>query len=35
MIVFLRSLDCNPEPRVQNYCDYLKAKNINYIIVVS
>ena len=33
MIVFLRSLDCNPDPRVQKYCDYLYANNINYRIV--
>lgn len=32
MIVFLRSLDCNPDPRVQKYCDYLVNENIDYRI---
>ena len=33
MVVFLRSLDCNPDPRVQKYCDYLSSKDINYHIL--
>lgn len=32
MVVFLRSLDCQPDPRVQKYCDFLKAKEIPYCI---
>lgn len=32
MVVFLRSLDCQPDPRVQKYCDYLTKANINYHI---
>ena len=32
MVVFLRSLDCNPDPRVQKYCDYLAKENIDYHI---
>lgn len=33
MIVFLRSLDCNPDPRVQKYCDYLEEEKIDYHIL--
>lgn len=33
MVVFLRSLDCNPDPRVQKYCDYLDGEKINYHIL--
>ena len=33
MVVFLRSLDCNPDPRVQKYCDYLMKENIDYHIL--
>lgn len=33
MVVFLRSLDCNPDPRVQKYCDYLSKKNLSYRIL--
>ena len=32
MIVFLRSLDCNPDPRVQKYCDYLTGEGLDYQI---
>lgn len=32
MIIFLRSIDCNPDPRVQKYCDYLAKENIDYCI---
>lgn len=32
MVVFLRSLDCQPDPRVQKYCDYLAEANANYHI---
>lgn len=33
MVVFLRSIDCNPDPRVQKYCDYLKEKELDYRIL--
>lgn len=33
MVIFLRSLDCNPDPRVQKYCDYLMKENIDYHIL--
>lgn len=33
MVVFLRSLDCNPDPRVQKYCDFLESEQINYHIL--
>lgn len=32
MVVFLRSLDCNPDPRVQKYCDYLTGEGLDYQI---
>lgn len=32
MVIFLRSLDCNPD-RVQKYCDYLMKENIDYHIL--
>lgn len=33
MVIFLRSLDCNPDPRVQKYCDYLENKQYSYHIL--
>lgn len=33
MVIFLRSLDCNPDPRVQKYCDYLEKNQLNYHIL--
>ena len=33
MVIFLRSLDCNPDPRVQKYCDYLTENLIGYRIL--
>lgn len=31
-VAFLRSLDCQPDPRVQKYCDYLTQENLEYYI---
>ena len=33
MVIFLRSLDCNPDPRVQKYCDYLDREKVDYHIL--
>lgn len=33
MVIFLRSLDCNPDPRVQKYCDYLIKESIDFHIL--
>lgn len=33
MVLFLRSLDCNPDPRLQKYCDYLMKEGIKYHIL--
>lgn len=33
MLVFLRSIDCNPDPRVQKYCDYLEQERLDYHIL--
>lgn len=33
MVIFLRSLDCNPDPRLQKYCDYLTKEDINYHVL--
>lgn len=33
MVVFLRSIDCNPDPRVQKYVDYLDKTNIHSRII--
>lgn len=33
MVIFLRSIDCNPDPRVQKYVDYLDKSQIHSKII--